>query len=391
MLLSIQARVRTDACQTQRVHFQSKLLSSLRRLKYGSASARPSPDGSHALFRCGDSTSFSSSLSKSFSTSFGRGKNLGGRPQQGIQTTATTGNSWQWKGHAINYTRSGKGPPVILIHGFGANLGHYRKTIPELAKTQSVYAIDLLGFGASAKPAGFTYSMEAWSAMVGQFIKEVVGEPAVLVGNSIGSLVALLVAADTSYQGDVQGVSLLNCAGGMNSKFILELEDWRWKVFAPLFFIIDLILKTNWIFRPLFTKFSSRENIANALKSTYVDPAEVDDELVEMFHTPSLDENAVETFVNIITGEPGPRPDQVVPSVQCPVQVIWGTSDSITLLDGPVGKLFAELAANPRDQFPPVQMHLVDSGHCPQDDGSAGEVNELLLDFLATRNQGSQI
>eukprot|EP00976_Prorocentrum_cordatum_P091330 1188484-Prorocentrum_minimum.AAC.1 len=74
------------------------------------------------------------------------------KAQQGIQ--ATTGESWQWQGHEINYTRSGSGPPVILTHGFG-----------ELAKTRSVYAIDLLGFGASAKPAGFTYSMEGWSTV----------------------------------------------------------------------------------------------------------------------------------------------------------------------------------------------------------------------------------
>lgn len=45
------------------------------------------------------------------------------------------------------------GPPILLIHGFGASVGHFRKNIPVLAgEGYRVYAIDLLGFGASDKP-----------------------------------------------------------------------------------------------------------------------------------------------------------------------------------------------------------------------------------------------
>lgn len=37
------------------------------------------------------------------------------------------------------------------------------RNIPTLAQSHTVYAIDLLGFGASDKPAGFQYTMEAWA------------------------------------------------------------------------------------------------------------------------------------------------------------------------------------------------------------------------------------
>lgn len=44
-------------------------------------------------------------------------------------------------------------PPILLIHGFGASVGHFRKNIPVLVDEGfRVYAIDLLGFGASDKP-----------------------------------------------------------------------------------------------------------------------------------------------------------------------------------------------------------------------------------------------
>ena len=76
-----------------------------------------------------------------------------------------------------------------------ANLGHYRRTIPALAAAgHTVYAVDLLGFGASDKPGSqFDFSISAWAEQVVEFAQEVVGAPVVLVGNSIGSLISLQV------------------------------------------------------------------------------------------------------------------------------------------------------------------------------------------------------
>lgn len=57
-----------------------------------------------------------------------------------------------------------------------------RYNIPELAKTHTVYAMDLLGFGLSEK-ALIEYNANVWRDQVGDFLKEVVGKPAVLAGN----------------------------------------------------------------------------------------------------------------------------------------------------------------------------------------------------------------
>ena len=68
-------------------------------------------------------------------------------------------NTWTWQGQTVSYAVSGPaapdraGPlPVLLIHGFGACKEHWRHNLPPLAVHRPVFAIDLIGFGASSKP-----------------------------------------------------------------------------------------------------------------------------------------------------------------------------------------------------------------------------------------------
>jgi pimeloyl-ACP methyl ester carboxylesterase len=75
-------------------------------------------------------------------------------------------NYWLWRGNKINYAVAGCGKPLILIHGFGGNAGHFARLIPYLAENYRVYAIDLLGFGASDKPANVEYGPELWADLV---------------------------------------------------------------------------------------------------------------------------------------------------------------------------------------------------------------------------------
>ena len=65
-----------------------------------------------------------------------------------------------------------------------------------LGERHRVYALDLVGFGTSDQP-DVPYAMEFWRDQVIDFVENVVGEPAVLVGNSIGSLAAVHVAAES--------------------------------------------------------------------------------------------------------------------------------------------------------------------------------------------------
>nr|KJB17756.1 hypothetical protein B456_003G013800 [Gossypium raimondii]KJB17760.1 hypothetical protein B456_003G013800 [Gossypium raimondii] len=141
------------------------------------------------------------------------GSSLTSEPVQGVERLPFKPdgyNFWTWRGRKIHYVVQGEGFPIVLIHGFGASAFHWRYNIPELAKNYKVYAIDLLGFGWSEK-AIIEYDAMIWRDQVVDFLKEVVKEPTVLVGNSLGGFTALVAAVGLPEQ--VVGLALLNSAG----------------------------------------------------------------------------------------------------------------------------------------------------------------------------------
>jgi pimeloyl-ACP methyl ester carboxylesterase len=284
--------------------------------------------------------------------------------------------SWEWKGYKINYVveGDGRGPTLLLVHGFGASLGHWRRNIRVLAERYTVYAIDLLGFGASDKPTDFNYTMEGWAELLLDFSRDVIQAPTVLIGNSVGSLACLI--AGSGPQNLVRGIVLLNCAGGMNNKAIVD--DWRIKFITPLLWLIDFLLKQRKIASALFERLKTRENLMKVLSAVYSNKASVDDELIEVIKKPADYPGALDVFVSVVTGPPGPNPISLIPNISIPILVLWGDEDPFTPLDGPVGKYFSSLPS----LLPSVQFFILRGvGHCPHDD-RPDLVHEKLLTWL---------
>ncbi|CAL5436712.1 unnamed protein product [Camellia sinensis] len=285
---------------------------------------------------------------------------------------------WQWRGHTINYLvhcTDEDRPPLLLVHGFGASVAHWRRNILTLTQSYTVYAIDLLGFGASDKPLGFPYTMEVWAQLILDFLDEIIQKPTVLIGNSIGSLACVIAASESSHS-LVRALVLLNCAGGMNNKAIVD--DWRIKLLLPLLWLIDFLLNQKGIASFIFERVTRRENLKNILLSVYGNKDFVDDDLVEIIREPAQGEEALDAFVSIVTGPPGPSPVQLMPRINLPVLVLWGDQDTLTPLDGPVGKYFSSLPA----QLPNISLFILEGvGHCPHDD-RPDLVHEKLLPWL---------
>ena len=132
-----------------------------------------------------------------------------------VATAVTVADcTWPWQGLPIRYQKAGTtGAPMLLIHGFGASSDHWRKNIPVLAETNRVYAIDLIGFGKSVKPYPgdpVTYTFETWGQLIIDFCRDIIGESAFFVGNSIGCVVALQAAVMAPDQ--ARGIAMLDCS-----------------------------------------------------------------------------------------------------------------------------------------------------------------------------------
>lgn len=96
----------------------------------------------------------------------------------------------------LAYREHGKGKPILLIHGFGANAYTWRHLVPALAQTHKVITIDLKGFGQSDKPLDEKYSVLDQAALVADFIERKKLNGVTLIGHSLGGGVALALALD---------------------------------------------------------------------------------------------------------------------------------------------------------------------------------------------------
>lgn len=112
----------------------------------------------------------------------------------------------------------------------------------------------------------------------------------------------------------------------------------------------------------------------------YIRPGRVTPELVEALYEPSADPGALNCFVEVYCGDPGPRPESIVTSLSCPVLLLWGDTDQWTPVDGVLARWFRTLAAERPQQ---VTFELVPRcGHVPFDD-APDDVLALARPWLA--------
>ncbi|TWP52074.1 alpha/beta fold hydrolase [Lentzea tibetensis] len=93
--------------------------------------------------------------------------------------------------HWVDFGGPADGPKIVLVHGLGGSHLNWALLAPKLAQHARVVAVDLAGFGLT-HPEGRKTSVSANAGLLGRFLNEVVAEPVVLVGNSMGGLVSIL-------------------------------------------------------------------------------------------------------------------------------------------------------------------------------------------------------
>jgi pimeloyl-ACP methyl ester carboxylesterase len=119
-------------------------------------------------------------------------------------------------GIKIHYLIAGRGEPIMLLHGYAQNSHMWRPLIAELAKTNTVIAPDLRGFGQSAKPPqGYdktTMARDMHALAVSLGYKRVR-----LAGHDIGLMVAYAYAAQ--FPAEVDRIALMDA-------FLPGVGDW---------------------------------------------------------------------------------------------------------------------------------------------------------------------
>lgn len=280
---------------------------------------------------------------------------------------------WVWRGWQTRYTyvrspNSKSSTPLILLHGFGASIGHWRHNISELAQHHTVYALDMLGFGASEKAAA-PYDAAFWVEQVYEFWQTFIQQPVVLVGNSIGSLICLAAAA--KYPEMVQGVVMLSLPDPS------VREEMVPKALRPVVAAIEGFFTSPWLLKPLF-RIVSRPGIVRPWAAiAYASRDVVTDELIDILVGPAQDRGSAQAFCAILKSMTsvkfGPPVKTLLPQLQIPMLLVWGQQDR--MIPTYLAQEFA--AHNSNLQL----VELDNAGHCPHDERPE-EVNQLILEWI---------
>ncbi|HEY8187748.1 MAG TPA: alpha/beta hydrolase [Pyrinomonadaceae bacterium] len=120
-------------------------------------------------------------------------------------------------GVRLHYLTAGKGEPVLLLHGYAQNSHMWRPLMVELAKSHTLIAPDLRGFGQSSKPAS-GYDKKTMAQDVHALAKSLGYQRTIVVGHDIGLMVAYAYAAQ--YPTEVDRIVLMDA-------FLPGVGDWK--------------------------------------------------------------------------------------------------------------------------------------------------------------------
>jgi pimeloyl-ACP methyl ester carboxylesterase len=256
-------------------------------------------------------------------------------------------------GTRLRMVDTGRGAPVVFVHGFGASLYSWRKTLPAVvAAGYRAIAFDNRGFGFSAKPAG-GYGNAAYARLLVALLDSLRISSAVLVGHSMGGAIVAEVAL--AHPDRVRGLVLIDAAGyGIRLPGVLKVARW------PVVGAVAPWFRGRWI-------------TGRLLRSTYADPTNASESDVDQYYAPVPDPGYGRALRGVLRQF---RFDSLVgrlAALDTPTLVVWGAADRwIPLRDG--SRLASDL---PRAAF----VVIPQTGHAAAEE-APDAVNRSLLAFL---------
>jgi len=247
-------------------------------------------------------------------------------------------------GQTLAYLKQGRGPAVVIVHGIGGHKEDWQATMAVLAGQRTVYAVDMIGFGGSAKASKDITVRTQVEAVRALLDAEGVSR-ASLIGNSVGGWVAATFAS--LYPARVDKLVLADAAG---FKAMFEGP-------SPVNFYPDSVAEMQQLLRTVaFNPAAHTPEFAQRALAAL---------------DASGDKQAAEAvFKGLFVS---PRLEDVMPGIAAPTLVIWGAQDKLF----PPG-LADMISGNIRGS----RKVLIDSaGHFPQLDNPPA-FHKAVAEFL---------
>ena len=241
--------------------------------------------------------------------------------QAGELTTVLSGEErrYPWKYGDIFYQVKGEreAKPLVLIHSFapGASSFEWRKNVDALAEHFRVTVIDLLGFGLSDRPA-IDYTAETYSDLVGDFLKEVVGKPAIVVAHGLSGAYAVTCAYRRPQL--FERLILVSPPAELLAEHLPAVTDTALK----------LVLKTPIVGEAIYNFLTSRRALQGYYdRQGYHNPGLITDQLVEYVFSSAHQQDSQYPTASLLSKELGVDIHEPLARLRIPVTAFWGREE----------------------------------------------------------------
>jgi haloalkane dehalogenase len=265
----------------------------------------------------------------------------------------------------IAYRKFGKGPALILLHGFPFSSLTYRHLVPHLQRHFTCYALDTPGCGASEWHKNYNFHFQAQADTLRRFVDTVDAQSYTVVGHDSGATLARLLTLGDP--GRVERLVLLNT----------EIPGHR-PPWIPLYAALARIPGSTELLRPLFRWRRYLESCA-AFGQVFSDRNRLDDDFFRCVVDPIVkDRTRWEGVRRYLLGFDWDIVDNLRaahPRISAPVLMIWGADDPFF----PLG-----LARDMAKQFSPAaQLSVIDSAKLLVHEERPDQVAAAIVDFCS--------
>ena len=270
----------------------------------------------------------------------------------------------------VHYRDQGRadGPPLVLVHGFAANLDTWEPWVARLGDTYRVVSLDLPAHGLTVTPPGYMMSTAGQVEVIDQLTRKLGLTPFVLAGNSMGGGASWNFAL--SHPDRLRGLILVASVGPRPP----ESEGAPPREGPPAIFQV----MANPVGRAALRSLNPRPLAEPGLRRAYIDESLVTPALVDRYVDLALAPGRREMILAGRQGRPSASPD-AVKGVSTPTLVMHGEKDVVVPPE--VGRRLAELIPGARLVIYP------EAGHVPMEqipDRSAADVRAFIESLPAS-------